>query len=230
MLHLLKTESILFPWFARFKRQHFARLSAYRRACSVRACSVSCERTRYRLDKSENQPLSEASKRNKNTHTSCFRSNIGSAERRLATGPAEAQATRSVRLSEATTTPNKQAPGTGCTRWWRVGTRVTQNRSQERSGRERRNRKWHRIFFLRICMFFSMAATKASLPFPMSDRQAEESWHCWSMNFTVCIFCKTLSRISPSWLARRACPAFDLPAEQGGFIGESSTIYKSCST
>lgn len=230
MLHLLKTGSILFPWFARFKRQHFARLSAYRRACSVRACSVSCERPRCRLDRVRTGLWVRPPREIKNTHPSCFRSNIGSAERRLETGPAEAQATRSVRLSEVTTTPNKRPPGTGCTRWRRVGMRVTQNRSQERSGRERRNRKWHRIFFLRICMFFSMAATKASLPFPMSDRQAEESWHCWSMNFTVCIFCKTLSRISPSWLARRACPAFDLPAEQGGFIGESSSIYKSCST
>lgn len=147
MLHLLKTESILFPWFARFKRQHFARLSAYRRACSVRACSVSCERPRYRLDRVRTGLWVRPPREIKNTHTSCFRSNIGSAERRLATGPAEAQATRSVRLSE-------RAPGTGCTRWWRVGTWVTQNRSQERSGRERRNRKWHSVFFLRICMFF----------------------------------------------------------------------------
>lgn len=67
----------------------------------------------------------------------------------------KAQATRSVRLSEATTTPNKPAPATGSTRWWRVGRRVTQSRSQKRSGSEWRNRKWHRIFFSSICIFFS---------------------------------------------------------------------------
>ncbi len=147
MLHLLKTGSILFPWFARFKRQHLRDCIQKGLSCQGLFCEQ--QKASCRLDRVRTGLWVRRPREIKNTHSSCSRSNTGWAERRLTTGPAE------VRLSEATTTPNKRAPGTGCTRWRRVGRRVTLNRSQERSGRERRNRKWHRIFFLRIFFFFN---------------------------------------------------------------------------
>lgn len=153
MLHLLKTGSILFLWFAHFKKTTFCKTLCIQKGLFCQGLFCELRKASVQVRQSENRPLSEVSKRNKKTtRSSCFRSNIGSVERRLAPCPAKSSSD-SLRQVIRGDRHTKQA-STGHRKYQMVqGGKAS--RSQKRSGIEWRNRKWHRIFFSSICIFFS---------------------------------------------------------------------------
>lgn len=153
MLHLLKTGSILFPWFAHFKKTTFCKTLCIQKGLFCQGLFCELRKASVQVRQSENWPLSEAYKRNKKYLLLMLSVKHRFSGEEAGTLPSKKH--KRLAPSQATATPNKPAPGTGSTRWWRLGRRVTQSRSQKRSGSEWRNRKWHRIFFLSICIFFS---------------------------------------------------------------------------